>query len=82
MYDIIFSDKAKKQFDNLEKDVQNRIGIKIERIKIRPFSFVKKLQNTPYYALRVGEYRVILNITQKQLIVFVVEVGHRKNVYD
>jgi len=82
MFEIIVSDLAKKQLTKLPQDIKDRIGYALERIRIRPFHFIKKLVGSPYYRLRVGDYRVILDIRQDKLIVFVVEVGRRKNIYD
>ena len=81
MYEIIFSDDAKKQLKNLSFEMKERIGNVIERIKTRPFSFVKKLIESPYYRLRVEDYRVILDIQQNKLVILVIEIGHRKNIY-
>lgn len=82
MFEIIVSDLAKKQLSKLPQNIKDRVGYALERIKIRPFHFVKRLIGSPYYRLRVGDYRVILDIKQDKLIIFVVEVGHRKNIYD
>lgn len=81
MYELVISDKAKRQLKKLEKNIQNRIGTVFERIKIRPFHFVKRKQGTPYFILRVGEYRVILDIKENKLIIFVIELGPRKKIY-
>ncbi len=81
MYEIIFSNLAKRQLSRLPLEVKNRIGSVIERIKFRPFSFVKRLVGSKYFRLRVGDYRLILNIQKERLVILVVEVGHRRNVY-
>jgi len=81
VYDILFSDTSRKQFEKLEKSVQQRIINSLERIRIRPESFIKRLVGEPYYRLRVGDYRIILNIIKDKMIIFVIEVGHRKNIY-
>jgi len=81
MYDIEFSKNAQKQFYKLERSVQLRIISTIERIRIRPYPHVKKLIGGPYFRLRVGEYRVILDIKKNKLMIFIIEVGHRKKVY-
>jgi len=81
MYKLEFTPKARRQFSKLDKYIQNRIGFTLERIKVRPHRFVKRLRNSPYYRLRVGEYRVILDIKETQLIIIVIELGHRKNIY-
>jgi len=81
MYSIEFSRNAEKQFDKLEKNLQKRIINVLERVKINPFKFVKKIENSNYYRLRIGDYRLILDIIQNKLIIFVIELGHRKNIY-
>lgn len=82
MYSIEFTQTAEKQFDRLSKDVQIRMIRVFERIKIRPFHFVKRKEETPYFIMRAGDYRTILDIKPENSIVYVIEVGHRKNIYD
>jgi len=81
MYEIEFSDVALKFFNKLDKSVQERIGSVFERIKIRPQDFVEKLVGYPGYKLRVGDYRLFLDIFQDKLSIYIIEIGHRKNVY-
>ena len=81
MYEIIVSDLAKKQLSKASQEMRDRIGIVLERIRIRPYSFVKKLVGCPYFRLRVGDYRIILDIKDDKLIIFVIGLGHRKNIY-
>lgn len=80
-YEITFTDTSRKQFRKLEKDVQERIIKALERIRIRPESYVKKLVGDLGYRLRVGDYRVILDIQKSELIILVIKIGHRKNIY-
>ncbi len=81
MYELLFTDKAKHQFLKLERDIQERIGSVLERIKIRPADFVEKLVGEPGYKLRVGDYRLYLDINHNALVILVLKVGHRKNFY-
>ncbi|MBU0627589.1 MAG: type II toxin-antitoxin system RelE/ParE family toxin [Nanoarchaeota archaeon] len=81
MYSVLFSDKSKKQFEKLEKPIQNRIVNSLERIRIRPESYITKLVGDPGYKFRVGDYRLILDLNKGNLIILVIKVGHRKNVY-
>ena len=80
-YGIIFSDRALKQLKKLEKNVQERIISTLERIKIRPQVHVTKLVGDPGYRLRVGDYRVILDIDEGNLVILVIKIGHRKKIY-
>ena len=82
MYSVEFSHTAEQQFFKLEKNVQERIMNVLERIKLRPYHFVKRKEGTPYFIARAGEHRAILDIRNEQLKIFVIEVGHRKNIYD
>ncbi len=81
MYEIIFSQKAKKQLFKLEKNIQERIISALERIRIRPEAYVTKLVGDPGYKLRVGDYRIIYEVYDDTIIIEVIKVGHRKDVY-
>ncbi|TET49867.1 MAG: type II toxin-antitoxin system RelE/ParE family toxin [Actinomycetota bacterium] len=81
MYEIIFSQKAKKQLFKLEKNIQGRIIAALERIRIRPEDYITKLVGDPGYKLRVGDYRLIMDLDNNNLLILVIKVGHRKNIY-
>ncbi len=81
-YDIIFSDKALRQLKKMEKNVQKRIIAVLERIRVRPEVYVTKLVGDQGYKIRVGDYRVIMDVDNKKLHILVLKVAHRKNVYD
>jgi len=82
LYEIIFSNKAKKQLFKLEKNIQKRIITVLERIRIRPESYITKLVGDPGYKLRVGDYRIIMDINNNNLLILVIKVGHRKEIYN
>ena len=82
LYEIVFSRKAKKQLFKLERLIQERIISALERIKIRPESYITKLVGDPGYKLRVGDYRIIMDIDKSKLLVLVIKIGHRKNIYE
>ncbi len=81
-YQVIFSDLALKQLRKLDGQIGQRIISTLERIRIRPDAYVKKLVGDEGYRLRVGNYRVILDLDQEKLIILVLRIGHRRNVYD
>ncbi|HIH37735.1 type II toxin-antitoxin system RelE/ParE family toxin [Candidatus Woesearchaeota archaeon] len=81
MYSLIYSELAAKQLKKLNKETQLRILNTLERCRIRPLAYVKRLVGCAYYRLRVGDYRVIMDIKEDTLIIFVFELGHRKNIY-
>ena len=81
MYQVEFSMLAESQLAKLEKEIQERVINVLERIRIRPYHFVQRLVGSQYYRVRVGDYRVILDIKQDKMIIFVIELGHRKSIY-
>ena len=81
MFSIVLSDLAKKQISKLNKVARIRIVSTLKRCRIRPYSHMKKMVGSPYFSLRVGDYRVILDVQNKELVIFVIEMGHRRNIY-
>jgi len=80
-YEIIFSDKSLTQLKKLGYEIQERIIKSLERIRIRPEAYVTKLVGDPGYRLRVGDYRVIIDIDKEKLHILIIKIGHRKNIY-
>jgi len=62
--------------------MQERIISALERIRIRPETYVTKLVGDPGYKLRVGDYRVIMDIDKGNLLILVIKVGYRRNIYE
>ena len=81
MFFIEFTATARKQLVKLPRDVQIGIIAVLERIRIRPYSYVKRLAGNKLYRLRVGDYRVILDINRNKLIIIVITIGNRSNIY-
>lgn len=83
---IIFSDKTKKQFLKLDKPVQQQIKKFISRLETMndPRSSGKMLVGNliGFWRYRVGDYRLLCKIIDNELIIVVVEIGHRKEIYN
>ena len=83
MYELLYSPVALKQLEKIERDLQERILSVLERLRIRPESCdIKKLIGTHGYRLRVGKYRIIFDLDKNKLKILILEIGHRKNIYD
>ena len=72
-----------KQLNRLPKSVQRRISIALAGIKENPFAYgaikLKGYENE--YRIRVGNYRVRYQVNAEQVVIFLLRVGHRKDVY-
>ena len=80
-YEIIISPRALKDLKNLTPDVTARIISNLELILDDPINSVYRLKDSPLYSFHVGEYRVILDILRQKLVILVVRIGHRRNIY-
>jgi mRNA interferase RelE/StbE len=81
-YTVELSDTARASIKALNKQTARRITQKLEQVKEQPFNYVKRLTGISLFSLRVGDYRVIMDIKTNQMLIFVMRIGHRKNVYD
>ena len=82
-YTIEFSQKAERQFKDLPRSVQLKIAPKISALAETPRPRgAKKLEGQDdIYRIRAGDYRIIYQVQDKALIVLVVKIGDRKEVY-
>ena len=84
-YKLEFSKEALKYLHTLDVHYSQRIIKKIKELTKNAENLsIKKIKSTKYnlYRLRVGNYRVIYSIEHNQITVFIVAIGHRKDIYD
>ena len=80
---IEFHPSADKALRKLPVGTQRRIVAAVERLADdpRPPGCVKLAGDENLWRIRVGDYRVVYEIHDKRLLVLVVRVGHRRDVY-
>ena len=85
MYTLKYSNRAEKALKNLNHQVGKRIYNAIEKIRENPRAHVEMMQHSKYsdplYKYRIGDYRIIMSLFDKELIILVVDVGPRKSIY-
>jgi len=81
-YTVKLIPQAEKKLDSFQADLRDRIIDALERLKNNPRpSGCKKLKSLDAYRIRVGDYRVVYEIRDDVLVVLVIRVAHRKDVY-
>ena len=82
-YKIQWKRSAKKELKKLDKQIIVRILQAIENLVANPYpSGSKKLIGSDsIYRIRVGDYRIIYNIQSSVLIIEIIKVGHRREIY-
>ena len=81
MYQVIFDEQAIDFLNKLPKPIKERIFNKIIAAKENPFHYFDRLSGRQDYRLRVGDYRVIADISQEKEVIQITLIGHRKNIY-
>ena len=79
--ELILNKKAEKDLEKLPFSVAKKILIEINQLKNFPnVKNVKKLTNfSPSYRFRVGNYRVLFEVENNQIIIY--RIVHRKDAY-
>lgn len=81
-YQVIITPTAQKSLARIEKKMRLRIQGVIELLSQNPTPpAARKLSVRPEYRVRVGDYRILYEIFEDQLIIDVIQVGHRRDVY-
>ncbi len=81
-YSVEILRSAQKQLSKINRQDQDRIISAIESLthNPRPDGCIK-LSGRPAWRIRIGSFRVIYEIQDEKLIVLVVKIGHRRDIY-
>lgn len=86
VWQIKFTEKANKSFSKLDKAIQRRVLDKLKEISKRenPKDVGKALVGnlSGLWRYRVGDYRVVCSIEQTEIVILVVDIDHRRQVYN
>lgn len=82
-YRVQLKRSARKTFLSLPRDVQHRVAAVIDGLAANPRPpGVRKLTGSDVlYRIRVGDYRVVYEIHDDRLLVMVIKLGHRREIY-
>ena len=82
-YSVEFKRSAMRQLKRLPKNIQRRIADAVDRLadNPRPHGYIQMETDDILYRIRVGDYRIIYEIIDNKLVVLVIRIGHRREVY-
>lgn len=82
-YKIEWKRAAIKELEKLPRPMISKIVSAVDHLSSNPYPHgVRKLVSTENsYRIRIGDYRVLYNIVENKLIVEIIRVGHRKDIY-
>jgi mRNA interferase RelE/StbE len=82
MYSVEFLPSAARALAKLERAMQRRIARRIDRLAVDPRADAVKLRGADdVWRVRVGDYRILYAIEDERLVVLVIRIGHRGDVY-
>lgn len=82
-YRIVIENKALAELATLPKKIQRQIANKIDQLatNARPSGCKLLRKSKSLYRIRSGDYRIVYQIREKQILILVVRIAHRKDVY-
>jgi mRNA interferase RelE/StbE len=84
MYKVVWKEETKKDLAKIDHAIVKKITDKVENYLIQdPLSLGERLLYDwkGHYRYRIGDYRVIYKVKELEILILVVKVGHRKEIY-
>jgi mRNA interferase RelE/StbE len=82
LLDIEFRPRARKALQTLDAKNKARVFAAIELLRLDPIpKSALRLSGTSDYRIRVGDYRVIYTFKGERLVIVVIAIGHRREIY-
>ncbi|MBI2137528.1 type II toxin-antitoxin system RelE/ParE family toxin [Candidatus Woesearchaeota archaeon] len=81
-YSVEWNPKVSRFLHKLERDITQRIILKVKEVQEDPFRYLEHYEGDSYYKLRVGNYRLLVDVDLKNKFLLVQVIGHRSNIYN
>jgi mRNA interferase RelE/StbE len=82
MYAVEFLPSAARELSKLEPAVRRRLARRIDRLTQDPRAGAVKLRGAEdVWRVRVGDYRIVYQVHDDRLLILVIRIGHRRDVY-
>ena len=83
MFRIEIKPTAQKNLSQIPSHYKEKISIAIDDLTMNPYPIgSKKLKGTDnLYGYRVGKYRIIYEVFKNELVIYIIDIDHRKDVY-
>lgn len=81
-YSLLILRRAQKELSDLPKDIYEKVKQTILKLSKSPRPYgCKKLKGRDGWRIRVGNYRIIYEINDKDKSIIIFHIGHRKDIY-
>jgi len=80
-FTVRWSRQAERFLGKLPRQIAHRIVSKVNTIREEPFHFLEHYEGVGIFKLRVGRYRLLVDVDLKTSTISVQTLGHRRNIY-
>lgn len=84
-YSVELTKSAAKEFKKLQKSIKEKVIEAIRFLSQNPYTEllnIKKLKGAEsLYRIRIGDYRIVYEVSDHKLKILIIKIGHRKDVY-
>jgi mRNA interferase RelE/StbE len=81
-YKIYFRESVQKDLKQIPQNDVKKIFNRVYLLESEPRPYgCEKLKGQERYRIRQGDYRIIYSIIDKELVIWIVKIGHRKDIY-
>jgi len=83
VYRLFYTDEAKKQISKFDGRLKEKIRVAAEEIQANPTvgkPLTRELRDR--FSYRVSDYRIVYRVYQTEIVVLILAVGHRRDIYE
>lgn len=81
-YRLLFTRSAKRELEGLPQQIVRLLKKRFDELIIQPRPYgCQKLSGADFYRVRQGDYRVLYTIDDRERVVEIIKIGHRREVY-
>ncbi len=82
-YTVEFAPRTRRELRKLSSEIRKRVLKKIASLSENPFphGYTEMKGSQNYYRVKVSDYRIIYTVEHGELLILVVSIGHRREIY-
>lgn len=83
MYSVLYTSEARSFIEACDKKIKRQLKAAVERIAATPAIGKRLTQElSRFWAYRAGDYRIIYRVSHSEIVVVIIAIGHRRDVYE
>ena len=80
-FTVRWSKRAEQVLSKLPKQIAHRIVRNVDTMRGNPFRFLEHYESAAIFKLRVGNYRLLMDVDTSANVILILALGHRRNIH-